>query len=99
MIERANLVLVLLQNCQTLTREMRLAPEQAWVPHAVEFMLAVLEPLPVDPRQDAVVRRRAADYLADVCEAALDLARCSPGAAARSIRIKARTSARARSMC
>ncbi len=70
---QTNLVLVLLQNCLTLTRELKLLDDPAQVQSSVEYLLAVLERLTGPSGGDVVMRRRAADYLADACEVALEL--------------------------
>ncbi len=70
---QSNLVLVLMQNCLTLTRELKLLADPQQVEASVEYLLAVLERLTGADGGDLVMRRRAADYLADACEAALEL--------------------------
>ncbi len=70
--ERANLVLVLMQNCLTLTRELKLLSDRQQVEASVEYLLTVLERLTGAAGGDVVMRRRAADYLADACEVALE---------------------------
>ena len=77
-----NLVMVLLQNCLTLTRELKLLTDGAQVQSAVDFLLPVLERLAGPGNRDTIMRRRAADYLADVCETALELDRLGPDPAA-----------------
>jgi len=68
-----NLVLVLLQNCLTFTRELKLLTDERQVGASVEFLLAVLSRLAGAEDGDQALRRRAADYLADACETALEL--------------------------
>jgi tetratricopeptide (TPR) repeat protein len=79
-----NLALVLLQSCQTLTRELPLLVERepAQVQPSVDFLLPVLERLAGPQTSDPMLRRRAADYLADACEAALGLDNLGPDPAA-----------------
>lgn len=71
--DKPNLVLVLLQNCLTLTRELKLLDDQGQQHAAVDFLLAVLGRLAGPEVNDLGQRRRAADYLADACETALEL--------------------------
>ncbi len=70
---KPNLVMVLLQNCLTLSRELKLLTDPAQVPPTVEFLLAVLGRLTGPETRDLTMRRRASDYLADVCGTALEL--------------------------
>jgi len=75
---KPNLVLVLLQNCLTMTRELKLLDDEDQITAAVDYLLAVLGRLTDTPTVDLVMRRRAADYLADTCEIALELDRLGP---------------------
>ncbi len=70
---KPNLVLVLLQNCLTLTRELKLLSDEVQVQASVDYLLAVLGYLTGSETTDLTMRRRAADYLADACEVALEL--------------------------
>ncbi|MCB1182499.1 tetratricopeptide repeat protein [bacterium] len=67
------LTMVLLQNCLTLSRELKLLTDPVQVQATVDFLLPVLENLARQPGSDLVIRRRAADYLAEVCGTALEL--------------------------
>ncbi len=79
---KPNLVLVLLQNCLTLTRELKLLTDEVQVQATVDFLLTVLGRLTGPETADLVLRRRAADYLADACETALELDMLGPDPAA-----------------
>lgn len=70
---KPNLVLVLLQNCLTLSRELKVLADQSQLPATVHFLVTVLGRLSGDEVHDLSVRQRAVDYLADVCGTALDL--------------------------
>ncbi len=75
---KPNLAMVLIQNCLTLTRELKLLAEPTQVQGAVDYLLAVLGRLTGPDTRDTVMRRRAADYLADVCETALEMGMLGP---------------------
>jgi len=79
---KPNLVMVLLQNCLTLTRELKLLSDETQVQASVDFLLAVLGRLTGPETVDLSLRRRAADYLADACEVALELDLLGPDPAA-----------------
>jgi len=72
---KPNLAMVLLQNCLTLTRELKLLTDEAQVQASVDYLLAVLGRLAGPEIRDVVLRRRAADYLAEACETALEMDR------------------------
>jgi len=73
-----NLVMVLLQNSQIITSELRLLTDPAHVQAAVEYQVGVLGELCTATGVALMSRRRAADYLATVCETALELDALGP---------------------
>ncbi len=75
LIDNSSAGLTLLQNVNTLTRELDLLPHDRQYTATVDYLLAVLEGLAASPRQGALLQRRAADRLAEVCEQALQAGR------------------------
>ncbi len=65
----------LLQNVNTLTRELDLMPHDRQYLATVDFLLEVLEKMARAEQQGALLRQRAADRLAEVCELALQAGR------------------------
>jgi len=72
---KANLAMVLLQNCLTLTRELKLLTNEVQIQASIEYLLEVLGRLAGPEINDMILRRRAADYLAAACETALEMNR------------------------
>jgi len=70
---KSNLVMVLLQNSLTLGHELKVLTDQSQVPATVEFLVTVLGRLSGPENEDMALRRRAANYLADVCGTALEM--------------------------
>lgn len=64
-------IVSLLQNTILLVRELELMEGTDQIQPAVDYLLAVLEKLAGPVNQDLVLRQRAADQLAQVCEIAL----------------------------
>ena len=65
-------IMFLLQNTVLLVRELELLEESPQLQPSVDYLLAVLERLAGPENQDLVLRQRAADQLAQVCEIALE---------------------------
>jgi len=65
-------IMFLLQNTVLLVRELELLEESAQLQPSVDYLLAVLERLAGPENPDLVLRRRAADQLAQVCEIGLE---------------------------
>ncbi|MCK9995541.1 MAG: tetratricopeptide repeat protein [Candidatus Krumholzibacteria bacterium] len=65
-------IMSLLQNTILLVRELELMGESFQVQPSVDYLLAVLERLAGPVNRDLVLRHRAADQLAQVCELALE---------------------------
>ncbi|MFT5232489.1 MAG: tetratricopeptide (TPR) repeat protein [Candidatus Krumholzibacteriia bacterium] len=72
---KSNLAMVLLQNCLTLTRELKLLTDEAQIEASIDYLLEVLGRLAGPETSDVILRRRAADYLAAACETALEMDR------------------------
>ncbi len=64
---------MLLQNCLTLTRELKLLTDEAQIDASINYLLEVLGRLAGPEINDMILRRRAADYLAAACETALEM--------------------------
>ncbi len=64
-------IMLLLQNSILLVRELELMVESPQLQPSVDYLLAVLERLSEPVNQDLILRQRAADQLAQVCELAL----------------------------
>jgi len=66
-------ITAVLQNSVLLVRELELIGDGPQLQPAVDYLLAVLETLSGPANPDLVLRRRASDQLAQVCELALDM--------------------------
>ena len=75
LIDSSSSGLTLLQNVNTLTRELDLLPHDRQYTATVDYLLDVLEGLTSSQRQSTMLRQRAADRLAEVCEPALQAGR------------------------
>lgn len=64
--------LVLLQNVATLNTELGLLPVDRQYQATIDYLLRILEAFMGPDQPDALLRRRAADQLAEVCESALE---------------------------
>ncbi|MBU2500171.1 tetratricopeptide repeat protein [bacterium] len=64
--------LLLMQNVATLNTELGLLPVDRQYQATIDYLLRVLEAFMGPDQPDALLRRRAADQLAEVCESALE---------------------------
>lgn len=71
-------IMALLQNTNLLVRELELMGDSPQVQPAVDYLLAVLERAAGPTNLDLVLRQRAADQLAQVCELALAVGALGP---------------------
>ncbi len=71
-------IMSLLQNTILLVRELELMGDSSQLQPSVDFLLAVLERLAGPVNRDLVLRHRAADQLAQVCELALEAGALGP---------------------
>jgi tetratricopeptide (TPR) repeat protein len=71
-------IMSLLQNTILLVRELELMGDSPQLQPSVDYLLAVLERLSGPENRDLVLRHRAADQLAQVCELALEAGALGP---------------------